>query len=99
MNLKLLIADKIEEDPAVVETALVTLKKWEALGEVPAPRLRQWRRVLLKASKGRSGIEALTRILRDDSEKSRRMCEFAPFAGILTREERRKVFLKCVYDH
>ena len=99
MNLRLVIADKIEKNPAVVKTALGTLDKWEALGEIPAARLRQWRRILLRAGKGRSGIKALTRILRDDSGKSRRMCEFAPFAGILSREERRKVFLKCVYDH
>ena len=99
MNLYPLIADKVEHNPSVVNTALTTLKKWEALGEAPLARLAEWRRILRDAQQGKAGLQRLLAVLRDDSEDNRRLLDFAPFAGVLTREERRKVFLKCTYDH
>ena len=99
MNLYPLIADKIEKNPAVVKAALDTLVKWKSLGEVPPERLATWRRILYDAQKGKAGMSRLLGVLRDDSESNRRLLDFGPFAGVLTREERRKVFLKCAYDH
>jgi hypothetical protein len=99
MNLYPLIADKVERDPGVVNTALATLSKWEELGMIPVSRMTAWRRILRDAKKGKGGTKRLLAVLRDDSESNRRLLDFAPFAGVLTREERRKVFLKCTYDH
>ena len=99
MNLYPLIADKVENDPSVVDTALTTLKRWEALGEAPPARLAKWRRLLRDAKRGKAGLKRLVIILRDGSEENRSLLDFAPFAGVLTRAERRKVFLKCTYDH
>jgi hypothetical protein len=99
MNLYPMIADKVESDPSLVGTAWTTLLKWEALGEAPPARLAQWRRILRDAKRGGVGRKRLLAVLRDDSEGNRRLLDFAPFAGALTREERRKVFLKCTYDH
>jgi hypothetical protein len=99
MNLYPLIADKVEHNPAAVNVALATLSKWEALGEAPSDRLATWRRILCDAKKGKVGMKRLLVVLRDESESNRRLLDFGPFAGVLTREERRKVFLKCAYDH
>lgn len=99
MNLYPLIANKVQKDPSVVNTALSTLEKWEALGSVPDVRLAAWRQILCAAKQGKDGQKRLLAVLRDDSEHNRRLLDFAPFAGVLTREERRKVFLKCAYDH
>lgn len=99
MNLYPLIADKIEKNPALVNEALSTLSKWEALGEVPTARLATWRRILRDAKAGKEGMRRLLATLRDRSASNRRLLDFGPFAGVLTREERRKVFLKCAYDH
>ena len=99
MNLYPLIADKVEKDPSVVNTALMTLTKWESLGAAPPSRLARWRRLLVDAKRGKEGRKRLLALLRDDSEHNRRLLDFSPFAGVLTREERRKVFLKCAYDH
>lgn len=99
MNPYPLIARKIKNNPDVIGMALTTLKKWEMLGEVPGNRMKEWRNILVKARTGRRGREALTTILRSRSEKNLRLLDFAPFAGVLTREERRKVFLKCAFDH
>jgi hypothetical protein len=99
MNLYPLIADKVEHNPAVVNAALATLSKWEVLGEASSERLVTWRRILSDAKTGQAGMKRLLAILRDESESNRRLLDFGPFAGVLTREERRKVFLKCAYDH
>lgn len=99
MNLYPLIADKVENHPSVVDAALTTLAVWEAMGECPPARLAQWRKILRAARRGKAGMKRLLALLRDDSEAGRRLLDFAPFAGVLTREERRKVFLKCAYDH
>jgi hypothetical protein len=99
MNLYPLIADKVESDPSVVNTALSTLAKWEGIGAAPHARMAQWREILLDARRGGEGLRRLLALLRDESEPSRRLLDFAPFAGVLTREERRKVFLSCTYDH
>jgi len=99
MNLYPLIADKVESNPAVVNAALTTLTKWEAMGVAPPVRLAKWRRILNDAKRGKAGMKRLIAVLRDDSEHNRRLLNFSPFAGVLAREERRKVFLKCIYDH
>jgi len=99
MNIYPLIANKVETNPAVVNTALTTLAKWEAIGAAPPARLAKWRRILCAAKRGKDGQKRLLSVLRDDSVHNRRLLDFAPFAGVLTREERRRVFLKCTYDH
>jgi hypothetical protein len=99
MNIYPLIAEKVERDPGVVAGALTTLEKWSAMDVAPAARLAEWRKILKEAQRGRAGRNRLAALLRDNSERSRRLLDFAPFAGVLTREERRKVFLKCRYDH
>jgi len=75
------------------------LEHWAAQGIGPSARLAQWRTVLTKAKAGPEGLRALTQILLDEGEEARRFRDFAPFAGILSREERRKAFLTCRYDH
>lgn len=99
MNLYPLIAERVERDPTLLDEALSTVDRWAEADAAPAARLTAWRRILVEAKKGGEGLAALLRLLRDDSEESRRMKDFAPFAGLVPREERRKVFLKCPYDH
>ncbi|OQW96180.1 MAG: hypothetical protein BWK77_06005 [Verrucomicrobia bacterium A1] len=99
MNLFPIIADTIERDPAVLDRAMETLEHWEAGGMAPAPRLAQWRGLLDAARHTPTGMTALLGLLRDDSPGARRVKDFAPFAGILTREQRRTVFMSCSYDH
>ncbi|MBU4460483.1 MAG: hypothetical protein KJ579_07950 [Verrucomicrobia bacterium] len=99
MNLFPIIADTIERDPAILDRAVETLEHWEAGGMAPAPRLAQWRDLLGAARRTATGLTTLLCVLRDDSPGARRLKDFAPFAGILTREQRRTVFMSCSYDH
>jgi hypothetical protein len=99
VNLYPLIADRIERDPSAIDQALDTLERWHREGYAPAARLAGWRELLQAARRDRPGLDALLRLLRDDSEPARRMKDFGPFAGILTREERRQAFATCVFSH
>lgn len=99
MNFYPLIANKVEKDPAVVDMALNTLAHWEAIDAAPPARLAAWNKILRDAKRGQAGQKRLLALLRSKSERNRRLLDFAPFAGVLTREERRKVFLKCTFDH
>ncbi len=99
MNLFPLIAQVVERDPTVLDRAMETLERWEAASLAPASRLAQWRGLIVEARRSPSGRIALLDLLRDESLDARRLKDFAPFAGILTREQRRTVFLSCSYDH
>ena len=99
MNLYPLIADKIEREPALIRTALETARRWLAEGRGPEARLREWDRLLSEAQTGGEGLSRLLAVLRDEGEPARRLKDFGPFPGLLTRDERRGVILACTYDH
>jgi hypothetical protein len=99
MNYFPLIANLIERDPSQLEQAANTLSRWESGGVIPPGRAIQWRQILDDARSDSAGLAALLALLRDDSPEARRIKDFSPFAGLLTREQRRTVFLSCSYDH
>jgi hypothetical protein len=99
MNLFPLIAEVVERDPTALDRAVETLERWETAGMAPPSRLAQWRGLLVEAGRSPAGMAALLDLLRDDSHEARRLKDFAPFAGVLTREQRRTVFMSCSYDH
>jgi hypothetical protein len=99
MNLFPLIAEVVEGDPEVLDRAMETLERWERAGMAPASYLAQWRGLLGEARSSPAGMTALLDVLRDDSSDARRLKDFAPFAGVLTREQRRTAFMSCRYDH
>jgi len=61
--------------------------------------IKRWRRLLENGRQSPEGMAELRRVLLDESEETRRLKDFAPLAGLLSREERRTVFLSCAYDH
>ena len=99
MDIYPLLADRFRGDASALDEALTVLDRWDVRGVGPAQRRREWRGILLSAKEGGAGMEALLAILLDGGDEARRLKDFAPFAGILSREERREVFLQCSYDH
>ena len=99
MNLFPLIAEVVGRDPKVLDRAMETLERWERAGMAPALYLARWRILLGEARSSPAGMTALLDVLRDDSPGAHRLKDFAPFAGVLTREQRRAAFLSCSYDH
>jgi hypothetical protein len=94
-----LIADKIERDPAWLQTGLDNITRWIANGSTQQDKLREWERMIVAARESEEGMEVLLRALREDGERAEFFRNFAPFAGVLTTAERRPLILECSYSH
>lgn len=99
MDIYPLIIARLRDDTSLIDRAIDVLDRWEKRDIGSALRRRQWRDILMSAKLSSQGREALVALLSDSSEGARRMKDFAPFAGVLSREERRRAFLSCTYDH
>ena len=98
-----LVADKLERaDPAAREALLRipldNIDRWLAHGHTAPHRLEQWRQIVQRAQQSPDGFAALLALLRDPSETAQRLKDFAPFAGVLTREERHQAAPECAYN-
>jgi hypothetical protein len=94
-----LTAEKIERDPALLETALQNIDCWLKAGSTGRRQLLEWRGFIVSAQKSAEGLQALTTLLRDDSPAAEHRKEFSPFAGILTTAERRPFIEQCAFTH
>ena len=92
-----LAADKIERDPSLLRIPLENIDRWIANGHTAPQRLEQWRQFILRAQQSPDGFQELLTLLRDRSEATERLRDFAPFAGILTAAERRQAVSLCAY--
>ena len=82
-----LVADKLERDPSLLETARTNLKRWMAADvDRPHPAYKEW----LELIDGLP-LNSILNILRTDSENNRRLRQSSPFAGILTHDERWRI--------
>lgn len=102
MTLHELIADKLERVDAETRQALLripleNIDRWLANGHSAPHRLEQWRQIILRARQSPESFAELLALLRDRSERVQRLRDFATFAGILTREERRHAQPECAY--
>jgi len=99
MNAFPLLSEHVRQNPALLLQARETLLKWKKNGLVSQTRFEQWRIILDDAIQDNAGMKRLLDLLLDESDQARQIKDFAPFAGLLPREERRKVFMSCAYDH
>lgn len=82
-----LIAEKFPSDPKRIGVAIANVDRWLAAGHGAKKRLLQWREMLVAAQTSDNGMAALRDLLRDDSEEARFLKGFAPFPGVLRKEE------------
>ena len=94
-----LIADKIEQDPSLLQVGLENIARWLTNGADQQHRLRQWEALIIAAQTSKEGMQLLLAALRENNEKAEHLREFAPFAGILTTAERRPFILECAFTH
>ena len=97
-----LVADKLERADGATREALLripldNIERWLVNGHTAPHRLEQWRQIVRRALSSSEGFQALLALLRDDSESTQRLKDFAPFAGVLTREERHQAVPECAY--
>jgi hypothetical protein len=82
-----IIACKIDRDPALVQIAQRNLDRWSERSGSPPPRyIREWRGILALP------WPAVAEFMTSFSEKAVRLRRSSPFAGVLTPEERRRVY-------
>ncbi len=98
-----LVADKLERADTggradLLRIPLDNIERWLANGHTAPHRLEQWRDIIQPALTSPAAFQELLRLLRDRDEEAQRLKDFAPFAGILTREERRLASPECAYN-
>jgi hypothetical protein len=97
-----LIADKLQRADAATRMELLqiplhNIDRWLANGHTAPHRLEQWRQILIEAKSSEQRFEDLLTLLRDHGEAAQRLRDFAPFAGVLTRDERQHAAPECAY--
>jgi hypothetical protein len=94
-----LLAEKLARQPELLAVARENCARWLSEGHSAPQRLREWDEVLAAAELNEPGRERLQKILTGANEADERLREFHPFAGVLTREERRQARELCGYRH
>jgi hypothetical protein len=94
-----LVAEKLAHEPSLLRIPLENIDRRLANGDISPLRLEQWRQIILRAQASPEGFQELLALLRDRSEATERLRDFAPFAGVLTAAERLPVIRQCVYSH
>ena len=94
-----LLADKLVRQPELLAVARGNCARWLGEGHSAPQRLREWDDLLAAAELGGEGWRRLLEVLAGATEADARLREFHPFAGILTREERREAKELCGYRH
>ncbi len=97
-----LVADKLEQAAPTARAALLripldNIDRWLANGHTAPHRLEQWRQIILRSLATPDGFQELLNLLRDPCERSQRLRDFAPFAGVLSSGERRQAAPECAY--
>jgi len=94
-----LLADKLARHPELLAVARANCARWLSEGHSAPQRLREWDDLLAAAGQNEAGRQRLRKILVDANDADARLRDFHPFAGILTREERRQARELCGYRH
>lgn len=81
-----LVARKVLADPALLDTARATLRRWRESDGLPLPALAEWGRIL------DGPVDQVARFLTDRSERATRLRQSSPFCGILTEAERKAIY-------
>ena len=80
-------AQKIERDPALLKSVRQTLDGWrERYGNQTPRALNEWRDILSEP------WPAIAALITDPGERATRLRQSTPFSGILTPEERDRIY-------
>jgi hypothetical protein len=78
-----LVAEKVRRDPALLERARETLRRWLVdVDPRSRPYLEEWQRALS------AGLDAALELATEDSERAATLRQCSPFAGVLDNRER-----------
>jgi hypothetical protein len=81
------IARKIERDRSLLEVPKKNLERWRARWKEEAPRwLAEWEKLLQQS------WPRIAALITEPSERAARLRQSSPFAGVLSAEERRRIY-------
>lgn len=81
------IARKIERDPELLETARRNVERWSVQQGAEGPAwLAEWRELL------KQPWESVAALITEPSENGARLRQSTPFTGILTNQERWRIY-------
>jgi hypothetical protein len=81
------IAQKISRDPDLLDKAKTNLERWSAKSKDPLPEyLHEWQEILDRP------WPEIAEIITSMSEDATRLRSSSPFAGVLTADERKKIY-------
>jgi hypothetical protein len=81
-----LVARKVLADPALLDKARETVRRWQAMEGSPRLALAEWEGILKRPA------DAVARFLTERSERATRLRQSSPFCGVLTDAERQAVY-------
>ena len=81
------IARKIERDPKLLEVARDNIERWRAKQQATMPAwLDEWRQILDQP------WQDVAALITEPSENAARLRQSSPFAGVLTNQERWRIY-------
>jgi hypothetical protein len=83
------VADRIVEEPALVERARRRVAGWLRDGSVATVYAEAWQAVLVQP------VEAVARMLTDPGERARQLRQASPFAGFLEPRTRWSIWRRA----
>ncbi|MBV9528724.1 hypothetical protein [Sphingomonas sp.] len=81
-----LVAAKLRANPAILDEARDTLRRWQKMDGSPALALSEWENILS------APVAQVSQFLEERSERANRLRQSSPFAGVLTDAERRTIY-------
>ena len=81
-----LIAKKVQADPALLDKARQNVRRWQESEGSPKLALAEWEQILS------APVNQVAQFLAERSERATRLRQSSPFAGILTKAERRRIY-------
>ena len=89
LTLHRVVAEKLRKNPSVVlQFAENNLDRWAKKNDCFA--LSEWREILENRT-----LEEIIEIISKDTDEGQRLRSSSPFAGILSEEEREKIWSEC----
>ena len=82
-----LIAHKIEHDPKLLTIPRSNIERWSLRWKEDAPAwLSEWKKLL------KQPWPRIAAVITEPSERAARLRQSSPFAGVLSNEERRRIY-------
>jgi hypothetical protein len=81
-----MIAGKLARDPSLLSKPRQNLENWSARWQQPPRWVHEWRQILILP------WQQIAAFIAEPSERAARLRQSSPFAGVLTPEERSRIY-------